>query len=55
MVDAHLQGEDGCVVPAHQVILAHISPLLADMLLEARREDESVIIMLPSVPTSYIR
>ena len=55
MVDAYLQGEDGDRVPAHQIILAHISPLLASILPDAKREEESVVIMMTGVPTSFLR
>ena len=32
LVDVHLQGREGELVPGHQLILAHVSPVLAGIL-----------------------
>jgi len=57
MVDAYLEGGDGDRVPVHQLILAHISPLLATIISESRRHHDTdpIIILLPSVQTSHLR
>ena len=57
MVDAYLEGGDGDRVPVHQIILAHISPLLATIITETRRDldCDPIIILLPCVQTSHLR
>jgi len=57
MVDAYLEGGDGDRVPVHQIILAHISPLLATIITESRRDldCDPIIILLPCVQTSHLR